>query len=101
MPPAAQYLAVLGFSALGGLIPGTLFTLGVHFAPSPQTVTTTVGWVQQLSSLGQFASPPLVAWLAATHGGWQLTWVFNLLCCLCGAWLAWRLQQRWRPAQTW
>lgn len=101
VPPAAQYLAVLGFSALGGLIPGTLFTLGVHFAPSPQTVTTTVGWVQQLSSLGQFASPPLVAWLAATHGGWQLTWVFNLLCCLCGAWLAWRLQQRWRPAKTW
>jgi len=101
VPPAAQYLAVLGFSAVGGVIPGTLFALSVRLAPSAQTVSTTVGWVQQLSSLGQFASPPLVAWLAATHGGWQLTWVFNLLCCLCGAWLAWRLQQRWRPAKTW
>ncbi len=96
MPAVGQYVAVLLFSAVGGLIPGTLFTLAVHFAPSGQTVTTTVGWVQQLSSLGQFASPPLVAWMATVVGGWQLTWVFNVLCCLCGAWLAWRLQLRWR-----
>lgn len=94
--PVIQYLAVLAFSALGGLIPGTLFALAVHFAPSTQTVSTTVGWVQQLSSLGQFVSPPLVAWLAARAGGWQWTWLFNLSCCALGVLLAILLQRQWR-----
>lgn len=94
--PLIQYLAVLAFSAFGGLIPGTLFTLAVQFAPSTQTVSTTVGWVQQLSSLGQFASPPVVAWLAARVGGWHWTWLFNLVCCMLGLVLAVLLQRQWR-----
>jgi len=76
MPPALQYVAILGFSMLGGLVPATLFSLAVRLAPSADTVSTTVGWMQQWSALGQFAGPPLVAWVAATAGGWQWTgWV--------------------------
>lgn len=74
--PALQYLAILGFSMLGGLVPATLFSLAVRLAPGADTVSTTVGWVQQWSALGQFAGPPLVAWVAATAGSWQWTgWV--------------------------
>lgn len=76
IPPALQYAAVLGFSMVGGLIPATLFSLAVRLAPSAETVSTTVGWMQQWSALGQFAGPPLVAWVAAVAGGWQWTgWV--------------------------
>jgi len=89
-----QYLAVLAFSAVGGLIPGTLFTLAVRLAPGAHTVSTTVGWVQQLSSLGQFTGPPLVAWLAARAGGWHLTWTVNVACCVVGVGLAVALQRR-------
>ncbi len=92
--PGLQYAAVLVFSAVGGVIPGTLFALAVRLAPSPHTVSTTVGWVQQLSALGQFTGPPMVAWLAARAGGWHWTWVFNLACCLAGVGLAWLLQRR-------
>jgi len=92
--PWLQYLAVLGFSAIGGLIPGTLFTLAVRLAPGPETVSTTVGWVQQLSSLGQFVGPPFVAWLALRAGGWHLTWWVNMGCCVVGAVLAVALQRR-------
>lgn len=92
--PLPQYLAVLLFSSVGGLIPGTLFTLAVRLAPGPNTVSTTVGWVQQLSALGQFVGPPLVAGLAARVGGWHLTWTFNVACCLLGGGLAWGLQRR-------
>ena len=91
--PVAQYLAVLLFSSVGGLIPGTLFGLAVQLAPGQDTVSTTVGWMQQWSALGQFLGPPLVAWLATQVGGWQWTWVFNGLCSLVGLWLAWRLQR--------
>lgn len=91
---ALAYAAVLVFSAVGGLVPGTLFTLAVRLAPGPQTVSTTVGWVQQLSSLGQFVGPPLVAWLAGRVGGWHWTWTVNVACCVVGAGLAAALQAR-------
>ncbi|WP_369407336.1 MFS transporter [Macromonas nakdongensis] len=91
---AAQFVAVLVFSAVGGLIPGTLFALAVRLAPGAHAVSTTVGWVQQLSSLGQFVGPPLVAWLAGWVGGWHLTWTVNLACCAAGGLLALALQRR-------
>lgn len=90
----AQYLAVLLFSSVGGLVPGTLFALAVRLAPSGQTVSTTVGWVQQLSALGQFLGPPLVAWLAARAGGWQYTWTVTVACCMAGVLLANVLQRQ-------
>jgi MFS family permease len=96
--PWLQYLAVLVFSAVGGLIPGTLFTLAVRLAPGPETVSTTVGWMQQLSSLGQFVGPPFVAWLALRAGGWHLTWWVTGACCAVGAGLAIALQRQLRRA---
>jgi predicted MFS family arabinose efflux permease len=76
VPPPLQYAAILGFSMLGGLVPATLFSLAVRLAPGADTVSTTVGWMQQWSALGQFAGPPVVAWAAATAGSWQWTgWV--------------------------
>ncbi|WP_028671232.1 CynX/NimT family MFS transporter [Saccharospirillum impatiens] len=73
--PLVRYLAVLLFSMVGGVIPGVLFSLAVRLAPSEDTVSTTVGWMQQWSSIGQFAGPPLVALVASRSGGWDHTWV--------------------------
>jgi CP family cyanate transporter-like MFS transporter len=65
-------------------VPATLFMLAVRLAPSSTTVSTTVGLMQQASSLGQFFAPPAVAWLAHRAGGWQWTWVATLACSLVG-----------------
>ncbi|WP_228273674.1 MFS transporter [Rhodocyclus tenuis] len=92
--PVLRFLAVVGFSAVGGLIPGTLFSLAVHVAPNERTVSTTVGWMQQCSSFGQFAGPPLVAWIAAVAGGWQWTGVFCGAAALVGLLLARGLERR-------
>lgn len=79
--PWTQYAAILTFSAVGGLIPATLFSLSVRLAPTPETVSTTVGWLQQWSSVGQVSVPPLMAWVAVRAGGWQWTgWVSAALC---------------------
>lgn len=87
--PWWRYAGVLLFSSVGGLVPGTLFSLAVRLAPGERQVATTVGWAQQLSALGQFFGPPLLAWVAARSGGWQFTpWVTGA-CCLAGATLAW------------
>lgn len=85
---AVRYVAVLLFSAVGGLIPGTLFSLAVRLAPGERTVSTTVGWMQQCSSLGQFAGPPLVGWVAARAGGWHWSWLVTGGCALAGILLA-------------
>lgn len=86
--PWLQYAAVLAFSMVGGLIPATLFALSIRLAPSPAAVSTTVGWMQQWSSAGQFAVPPLVAWVAVTAGGWQWTGWVSVACCCVGLFLA-------------
>jgi MFS family permease len=83
--PALRFAGILLFSALGGLVPGTLFTLAVRLAPGPHLVGSTVGWMQQISAAGQFMGPPLAAALAMAVGGWQMTWCFTVLCCLAGA----------------
>jgi MFS family permease len=84
LPPALRYAAVLLFSGVGGLIPATLFALAVRLAPSEGTLSTTVGWVQQWSALGQFAGPPVVAAVASATGGWQWTWLATGACSLAG-----------------
>lgn len=75
IPPSLRYAAVLAFSMGGGLVPATLFALALRVAPAAGEVSTTVGWVQQWSAFGQFAGPPLVAWVAVQVGGWQSTWL--------------------------
>jgi MFS transporter, CP family, cyanate transporter len=88
--PWLRFAGVLLFSGVGGLVPGTLFSLAVRLAPGDQQVATTVGWVQQLSALGQFVGPPAAAALAAHAGGWQLTPLFSVGCCVAGGALAWQ-----------
>ena len=88
LPPmfsaALRYGAILMFSSMGGVIPGTLFSLAVRVAPDEGTISTTVGWMQQWSSVGQFAGPPLVAWVAHRAGGWEWTWLVTGACALTG-----------------
>lgn len=94
LPMTVRYAAVLCFSAVGGMIPSTLFSLALRVAPDEATIATSVGWVQQLSAFGQFSGPPLVAALAAAVGGWQWTWVATAAMSLAGLLLAWALAAR-------
>lgn len=89
-----QFIAVLLFSTIGGLIPATLFVLAVTVAPTPETTTTTVGWLQQGSALGQFSGPPVVAWVVNQAGGWQWTWLATSIYTVAGIALALALHRK-------
>jgi len=95
-PAWLRYLAVLLFSMLGGLVPATLFSLAVRLAPGEAMLGSTVGWVQQWSAFGQFAGPPLVAWVASAAGGWQFTWAVSAACCAAGLALSVPIARRLR-----
>ena len=87
-PLLLRLAAVVVLSGVGGLIPGALFNLAVDLAPGPPFVSTTVGWMQQFSAIGQFVGPPIVAWVASMAGGWQLTWSVTGTASLIGIVLA-------------
>ncbi len=97
LPFVWRYAGVLLFSCMGGLVPGTLFSLAVKVAPNDKTVATTVGWMQQWSAFGQFAGPPVVAWVASVSGGWRWTWVVTCACAGVGLALAGVLARLLRP----
>ncbi len=82
--PVARYVGALVFSGPGGLVPATLFVLAPRLAPSERTISTTVGWMQQWSGLGQVIGPPAVAWLATRTGGWEWTWLLTGSWCVVG-----------------
>lgn len=92
--PWVRYIGALLFSAVGGLIPGTLFGLAPTMAPNDRTISTTVGWMAQWSAAGQLTGPPLVAWVASRAGGWQWTWLVTGCGCLAGAGLALLIARR-------
>jgi MFS transporter, CP family, cyanate transporter len=94
--PTIQFAAVMLFSMVGGMIPGTLYSLAVQLAPGERTVSTTVGWMQQWAALGQFAGPPLVAWVASAAGGWHWTWAVTGACSVVGILLAGQVSKRGR-----
>ena len=83
-PLIVKLVAVLMFSGVGGMIPGSLFSLAVRAAPTEDTASTALGWTTQMSLLGQFSMPPIAAALASAHGGWGLTWVVTVSLCLIG-----------------
>jgi MFS family permease len=88
LPVTWRFACVVLFSAIGGVIPGTLFACAMRLAPSEGTISTTVGYMQQWSAFGQFAGPPALAWVAAQAGGWQWTWTISVAFSLIGIWLA-------------
>ena len=102
--PALRFAALLLFSMVGGLVPGTLFALSMRLAPDARAVSTTVGWMQQCSSFGQFVAPPVVAWVAHRVGGWEWTWVVTGAMAGAGlglsVWIARQLAARAAAAGT-
>ena len=97
LPFGLRYAAVLMFSCVGGLIPGTLFATAPRFAPHAGAVSTTTGLMQQGSTIGQFISPPLIAAVASGPGGWsQAGWVVAMFAVanLGVAWLIGAIDRR-------
>jgi MFS family permease len=94
IPTWLRYAAALLFSSAGGLIPATLFALAVRLAPGEAMLGSTVGWVQQWSAFGQFAAPPLVAWVAMRTGSWHFTWIVTGSCSVLGLLLSLAIARR-------
>jgi DHA1 family inner membrane transport protein len=72
LPMSALQIACSAAVALGigGLAPGALYAAAPQVAPSATTIPTTIGLLQQASSLGQFIGP-LALGLCVDDWGWH------------------------------
>lgn len=94
--PMLSLGGALLFSLVGGLIPGSLFGLVPRLTPPDGAISSTVGWMQQWTSIGQVVGPPLVAWVASLAGGWQLSWVVIGACSVLGFGFTWQVERHQR-----
>ncbi|MBS1138556.1 MAG: transporter [Proteobacteria bacterium] len=83
-----NFCCALLFSAFSGLVPATLFLAAIRVSSSNQNISTTVGFMQQCSSFGQFAGPPIVGWMVSQYEGWEITWVITTLLSFVGLMLS-------------
>ncbi|MGO2112498.1 MAG: MFS transporter [Pseudoclavibacter sp.] len=74
LPTFGQFAAVMVFSAVAGLIPGTLFPLVLGVMPNGGSSTTAVGILMQCTNVGLFFGPPVLAALTTATGGWPSSW---------------------------
>lgn len=82
----------IGFSCVGGLIPGALFAGVRQNAPSPAHVSTVNGLMLQAVAIGQFIGPALASYLVNIGGGnwnWSLYYLLPMavLTVLAGLYL--------------
>ena len=71
LPDMARYLACVGVSFVGGLIPSSILSASTVIARTPCQIGTFQGLSMQIANLGQFLGPPLIAALVASRGNWE------------------------------
>lgn len=92
LPFGLRYGAALLYSIIGGLLPATIMGALPVFAPHPNLVGTTSGFVMQGSNIGQFAGPPLLAVIVAGNG-WTAAPYYIACTTGIGLFLALRLRR--------
>jgi predicted MFS family arabinose efflux permease len=81
LPDAVRFACVLAYGYITGHIPPAVFSGSVRHARSPSEAGSIQGMIVQVSNVGIFAGPPLIA-AAVTHGG---GWGAALWVILCAA----------------
>jgi predicted MFS family arabinose efflux permease len=66
-PQGISLVAALALG-IGGLAPGAIYAAAPLVAPSPSSVPSTIGLLQQASSLGQFAGPAVLGLWVESFG---------------------------------
>lgn len=84
LPDGMRYLLCLVLSFVGGIIPACVFSSSARLARSPVQIATLQGLYMQCSNLGSFAGPPLIAWLVADSGQWQIGYMATGSAAACG-----------------
>lgn len=96
LPDVVRYLACVGVSFVGGLIPSSIMSASTVIARTPRQIGTFQGLSMQIANLGQFLGPPLIAALVASRGDWESAAVLPVGAAVLGVLLgaaAWKMER--------
>jgi MFS family permease len=88
VPIGVKLALALGFSFLGGFLPGAIMVAAPRHAPSPTQFGAVNGIIVQGSNVGHLLGPPILALLVGAFGGWDKSGWFLLVAGFAGAGLA-------------
>ena len=81
LPFEIQFLNDVLFSMIGGVIPTTIFSMTLHYAPFASAAAASMGLVIQCSALVQFFVPPFSSvFVSANHTWASMSIVTSILC---------------------
>lgn len=83
-PFEVRVAGAFAFSAVGGMIPGTLFDGAPHFVDRPGQIAGIVGLLMQGAGLGQILGPVLLTGIVDGLGGWAYAPAYTLTMAAAG-----------------
>jgi MFS transporter, CP family, cyanate transporter len=103
LPDILRYVLAVLYSLIAGTVPAAVLSAGMRYARSPAEVGAVQGLIVQLTNVGIFFGPPMVAAAVTWGGSWDAT-VWVLLGCsavaLVSAFLIARLERSTRLARA-
>ena len=72
IPDLARYAAAIIFSMVGGLLPASVLAGAPRHAGDPSRIGLVNGMIVQGANLGTVSGPPVLAFLVASLGSWQV-----------------------------
>lgn len=93
-PDTVRYALCLALSFIGGVIPASVFSSSAALARTPKQIATLQGVFMQLSNLGSFVGPPLIALLVAARGQWQVAYAATGTAAVIGILLGMAIRRR-------
>jgi cyanate permease len=92
LPDAARYGLVLAYGFAAGVIP-PMATSGMAYARAPAEAGALQGLIVQISNIGTFIGPPLVAGVVTWSGSWDAALGVVLAAAALGMTSAWGIQR--------
>jgi len=83
-PFEVRVAGAFAFSAIGGMIPGTLFDGAPHFIDRPGQMAGIVGLLMQGAGMGQIFGPVLLTAVVDGFGGWSYGPVYTVSMAVLG-----------------
>ncbi len=79
-----RFLAAVSFSAIGGLIPGTLAASAPFYIQHPGQMASMMGFLMQGAGAGQILGPILLTSLVIAFGAWEYSLILTLTAAALG-----------------
>ena len=100
LPDILRYVLAVFYSLIAGTVPAAVLSAGMRYARSPGEVGAVQGLIVQLTNVGIFVGPPLIATAVTWGGSWDATLWVLLGCSAIALVASFTIARLERPARA-